>query len=227
MIRVASLPPYQTPPVDASGNWTPPWLFWMNQTFQYQQSVDSLMASSGLQSETFSDSEDEIRRISELGKDATQNVKPEVDALRVDAATRTSLRNLTPEVDALQADAATRIVPRDLSSDVEKLSVEVAVPQAARSFASELEDIQRALALIPSPQQPNALQQSDIPNQGVPRGFVLFNASGQIVAATSTYLGLDTLPPIYATNAAAVLGGLIAGTVYRTGAATDLLCIVH
>ena len=227
MIRVASLPPYETPPVDASGNWTQPWLLWLNQNFKYEQMVDSLSVASAMQLEQFRDPEDEIRRIAELDKDAVQNLRPEIDALQVDAETRTSFRNLTPEVDALQADAATRIVPRDLSSDVEKLSVESAIPSSARNFSSELEDIQRSLALIPAPQQPNALQQSDIPNQGIPGGFVLFNASGQIVAATSTYLGLDTLPPIYATNAAAVLGGLIAGTVYRTGALTDLLCIVH
>jgi hypothetical protein len=35
------------------------------------------------------------------------------------------------------------------------------------------------------------------------------------------------LPPIYATNAAALLGGLVSGDVYRTGGLTDYICIVH
>jgi hypothetical protein len=35
------------------------------------------------------------------------------------------------------------------------------------------------------------------------------------------------LPPIYATNAAALLGGLVSGDIYRTGGLTDFLCIVH
>jgi hypothetical protein len=32
---------------------------------------------------------------------------------------------------------------------------------------------------------------------------------------------------IYANNAAAILGGLIVGNVYRTGADPDLICVVH
>lgn len=38
---------------------------------------------------------------------------------------------------------------------------------------------------------------------------------------------LATLPTIYANNAAAIGGGLIAGEIYRTGANPDVLCIVH
>ena len=33
--------------------------------------------------------------------------------------------------------------------------------------------------------------------------------------------------PIYANNAAAVTGGLVAGDFYRTGADPDVVCVVH
>ncbi len=45
-----------------------------------------------------------------------------------------------------------------------------------------------------------------------------------MTAAAVTY---STLPPIYANNAAAVAGGLVAGQTYRTGADPDVLCVVH
>jgi hypothetical protein len=38
---------------------------------------------------------------------------------------------------------------------------------------------------------------------------------------------LSSLPPAYANNAAAILGGLVAGNIYRTGLDPDLLAIVH
>lgn len=36
-----------------------------------------------------------------------------------------------------------------------------------------------------------------------------------------------SLLPIYADNAAALLGGLIAGDLYRTGSDPDVVCVVH
>lgn len=41
--------------------------------------------------------------------------------------------------------------------------------------------------------------------------------------------GLITNPnlPVYANNAAAIAGGLVAGDFYRTGANPDPVCIVH
>lgn len=38
--------------------------------------------------------------------------------------------------------------------------------------------------------------------------------------------GLSDLP-IFANNAAAIAGGLIAGQFYRTGADPDVVCVVH
>ncbi|MEE8598922.1 MAG: hypothetical protein V3S69_05350 [Dehalococcoidales bacterium] len=39
--------------------------------------------------------------------------------------------------------------------------------------------------------------------------------------------GLSVTVPIYASNAAAITGGLVAGDVYRTGADPDALNVVH
>lgn len=46
------------------------------------------------------------------------------------------------------------------------------------------------------------------------------------VSLTPTGMKL-TLVPVYANNAAAITGGLVAGSLYRTGVDPDLLCIVH
>ncbi|MFA4871411.1 MAG: LamG-like jellyroll fold domain-containing protein [Pedobacter sp.] len=45
----------------------------------------------------------------------------------------------------------------------------------------------------------------------------------------ATKIGLNgiTKVPVFADNAAAITGGLAVGNIYRTGAVTDLLCIVH
>jgi hypothetical protein len=40
-------------------------------------------------------------------------------------------------------------------------------------------------------------------------------------------VSMSPLPPIFANNAAAITGGLVAGNLYRTGADPDTLCIVH
>lgn len=45
--------------------------------------------------------------------------------------------------------------------------------------------------------------------------------------AIGTALFYSTLPPVYANNAAAIVGGLVAGDTYRTGANPDPLMIVH
>lgn len=39
--------------------------------------------------------------------------------------------------------------------------------------------------------------------------------------------GVPSLPPVYPDNATAVAAGEVAGTIYRTGADPDTLCVVH
>lgn len=54
-----------------------------------------------------------------------------------------------------------------------------------------------------------------------------------LTLGTGGYVGLggrvhyDTLPGVYANNAAALAGGLVAGDTYRSGGDPDVLCIVH
>ncbi len=40
-------------------------------------------------------------------------------------------------------------------------------------------------------------------------------------------LGTSTTLPVYADNAAAIAGGLVAGNFYRTGSDPDTVCVVH
>lgn len=60
--------------------------------------------------------------------------------------------------------------------------------------------------------------------------FVTMNAGTRTVKLSLTKTGLNTplaAIPVFANNAAAVTGGLVAGDHYRTGADPDQLCIVH
>lgn len=55
---------------------------------------------------------------------------------------------------------------------------------------------------------------------------VNFAQYASILDGIANGTGTFTLP-VYANNAAAISGGLIAGNLYRTGADPDTVCIVH
>lgn len=59
--------------------------------------------------------------------------------------------------------------------------------------------------------------------------IVARDASGNIAVGkvTASAVFLSTLPPIYASNAAAIAGGLTAGGIYRLGTDPDQICIAH
>jgi hypothetical protein len=44
---------------------------------------------------------------------------------------------------------------------------------------------------------------------------------------TTSWDGIKLTLAVYADNAAALTGGLVAGQLYRTGADPDVVCIVH
>jgi hypothetical protein len=67
--------------------------------------------------------------------------------------------------------------------------------------------------------------------QTIPAGlsFTSYNGGNiyfdsQVITVPSLY---NTNLPIYASNAAAVTGGLVVGSFYRTGADPDPVCVVH
>lgn len=68
----------------------------------------------------------------------------------------------------------------------------------------------------------------------VPTDLLFFtsptNSAGlaeQLRITSAGKVKLGTLPPVFASNALAVAGGLAVGTLYRTGADPDPICIVH
>jgi hypothetical protein len=67
--------------------------------------------------------------------------------------------------------------------------------------------------------------------QSIPAGatFTTYNGGkvffdSQVVSVPSLY---GTNLPVYANNAAAITGGLVVGSFYRTGADPDPVCVVH
>jgi hypothetical protein len=69
-----------------------------------------------------------------------------------------------------------------------------------------------------------------------PSGTLIQTSSGVLQVITGDGLGFApmkmlkatmTALPVYANNAAAISGGLLAGDLYRTGGNPDAVCIVH
>ena len=48
-----------------------------------------------------------------------------------------------------------------------------------------------------------------------------------LITRVNNLIDKTTTLPVYANNAAAITGGLVAGDFYRTGANPDPVCIVH
>ena len=59
----------------------------------------------------------------------------------------------------------------------------------------------------------------------VPGDVLVWNGSQWVNAGLPSIIGLNL--PVYANNAAAISGGLVAGNLYRTGANPDPVCVVH
>jgi hypothetical protein len=55
-------------------------------------------------------------------------------------------------------------------------------------------------------------------------GVSKISTAGALLTPKVTF---SALPPVYANNAAAIAGGLIAGDIYRTGGDPDTICVVH
>lgn len=53
-----------------------------------------------------------------------------------------------------------------------------------------------------------------------------FDAFAAYIATIMAGTGVFSFP-VYANNAAAITGGLVAGNLYRTGANPDPVCVVH
>lgn len=66
---------------------------------------------------------------------------------------------------------------------------------------------------------------------GINSGFANFNTTIGFNGTGSTLLQGSNIQapnlPVFANNAAALLGGLIVGSLYRTGADPDPICVVH
>ncbi len=65
----------------------------------------------------------------------------------------------------------------------------------------------------------------------MPGGIQIANTTGNVGIGTGTTPATSKLQvvglPVYASNAAAISGGLTAGAFYRTGADPDHICVVH
>jgi hypothetical protein len=74
---------------------------------------------------------------------------------------------------------------------------------------------------------------SDATSANTSSTLVARDSSGNFSAGTVTAsvvaptVKLSTLPPVYANNAAALAGGLIAGQIYRTNSDPDFIAVVH
>lgn len=106
----------------------------------------------------------------------------------------------------------------------------IPIDRAGANFSITAASIAK-LAGVPS--QPNALVKAD--SDGT---FSASNATddGSTFALNSNFINLlaqityklaTAAVPVFANNAGAIGGGLVAGNLYRTGADPDQLCIVH
>ena len=71
-------------------------------------------------------------------------------------------------------------------------------------------------------------QSGDAINIGFPLGSIYLSSSnGAVFHLEGSNTFIFSQLSVYANNAAAISGGLIAGTLYRTGSDPDQICIVH